>query len=122
MRYFVYIVIIASIFYNGIALGKDIKKNDSELVGTVTGAEKSWYAIVKMASGRKKLYTKGDIFCSEADGTDCLRIEEIAETTLILKDVDSEKNYTLGPGDRIPLKGADVIFEKALDARVIEYR
>lgn len=79
----------------------------------------SWYAVVRM-QGRKKLYTKGDIFFSDLDITECLRIEEIRKDELILKDVASKETFTLIAGERIPLQGSDMIFEKTVENTVIE--
>ena len=73
----------------------------------------SLYAIIKV-DGREKLYTKGDIFYSEADMTRCFRIQDINTDFLILKDVDSEDTFRIGIGEVIPLEGSEKIFTKPL--------
>ena len=82
----------------------------------------SWYAIVKVDSKKAKLYTKGDIFYSRADITDCLRIEDIRSDILVLKDVNSEKTIVVKVGEDIPLEGTDFTFEKVITQDVVMRR
>lgn len=98
------------------------KGSDSDIVGTVREDGGAWYAIAKAGKGEKKIYTKGDIFCSDISITHCLRIHDIKKDMLILKDVESKEIFTLSPGNKIPLEGTDIIFERTITADVIEYR
>lgn len=104
------------------ALAEDPRLKGSTVVGTVKEEAKSWYAVVRMGRGQKKLYTKGDIFCSEVDINHCLRVFDIGKDILLLKDVGSKKIFTVKPGEKIPLKGSGIIFEKSVAADIIEYR
>jgi hypothetical protein len=103
-------------------MAEDLKDSSSEVVGTVREAELSWYAIIRIDEKKKKLYTKGDIFCSEIDINDCFRIEDIKKNALILKDVKSKTIITLRPGEKVPLKRGNIIFEKSVQSDIIEYR
>ena len=121
--------IIRNIFLIGLAVlllcplagADDSGEKDSYVVGTVEDKGFTWYAIVSV-DGKKKLYTKGDMLCSEIRITDCLRIQEISKDEIVLKDVNSDQTLTAGPGTRLPLEGSDVIYEKSIESSVIEYR
>lgn len=104
-----------------IVLAKELKDSSFEVVGTVKDKEPSWYAIAGLAGGHKKLYAKGDIFCADEDITKCLRIIDIKQDTLLLEDVNSRNNIVLKAGERIPLAQTEIIFEKTVEADVIEY-
>lgn len=104
------------------AFAQGPEDSDSDIVGTVKEDGGTWYAIAKTGKGKKKIYTKGDIFCSEISITHCLRIQDIKKDMLILKDVESKEIFTLNPGNRIPLESTDIIFERTITADVIEYR
>lgn len=110
------------IFTSTHAVAEDAEGKGSSVVGTVVEQDELWYAIVKTARGAKKLYIKGDIFCSEVKISHCLRIQDIKRDLLELKEVGSKKVFTIRPGERIPLEGPDLIFEKAVASGVIEYR
>lgn len=118
-----YIFMVCAVFFASSSIGLTEDTNDPvpEVVGTVTDKEPSWYAIANM-DGKDKLYTKGDIFCSNIDITQCLRIQDIRKDELLLKDVNSENTFTVAPGERIPLEGVEIIFEKAVSTDVVEYR
>lgn len=98
------------------------RDKSAKVVGTVKEQGASWYAVVKTGRGEKKIYTKGDIFCSDVNITDCLRVQDINEDTLVLKDVSSKKVFTVKQGDKIPLESTNIIFEKSVASGVIEYR
>jgi len=123
MRPLGYIFIVWAVFLaaSSIGLAEDINDLAPEVVGTVTDKEPSWYAIAKM-DGKGKLYTKGDIFCSNVDITRCLRIQDVKKDELLLKDVSSENTFRVAPGKKIPLEGTEIIFEKAVSTDVVEYR
>jgi hypothetical protein len=125
MRYIHKIFILAALFFifNIIqARAEDPKSKNSSVVGTVKEQGSSWYAVIKTGRGEKKIYTRGDIFCSETDITDCLRVQDINEDELVFKDVGSEKVFTVRSGDKIPLEGTNAIFEKSVASNIIEYR
>jgi len=116
------IVLYISFFVSGqAAFAADLKTLPSRVVGTVKDREPSWYAIIKVGR-EKKLYTKGDIFCSDIDITHSFRIQDIKEDALILRDLDTERTVTVTIGHDIPIKGTEMIFEKTVQADVIEYR
>ncbi len=116
------IVLYISFFVSGQAVfAADLKTSPSRVVGTVKDKEPSWYAIIKVGR-EKKLYTKGDIFCSDIDITHSFRIQDIKEDALILRGLDTERTVTIAIGQDIPIKGTEMIFEKTVQADVIEYR
>lgn len=118
----IFIILMLSLVYSSIGLAGNLSEADSEVVGTVTDGEPSWYAIVKIDDRKRKLLTKGDIFCSDADITQCLRILDIKIDSLILKDIKSKDTITIKRGERIPLEGTEIIFEKTVETAIIEYR
>ncbi|MBU1853231.1 MAG: hypothetical protein KJ957_04240 [Candidatus Omnitrophica bacterium] len=85
----------------------------SVAIGENNDDEVSLYAVIKVGE-KEKLYTKGDIFYSEADITKCFRIQDIDTDFLILKDVDSEDTFKIKVGEVIPLKGTERIFKKTV--------
>ena len=118
---YIFIVWMFFLVSSSIVLAEDFENSASETVGTVTDIEPSWYAIMKI-DGKKKLYAKGDIFCSNIDITKCLRIQDIQKHILILKDVSLQDTFTVAPGERIPLEGTEIIFQKTVNTDVVEYR
>jgi len=110
------------LIFNTAALAGDVNIARSERVGTVKDAKASWYAIVKIDGAKKKLCIKGDIFYSKSNPNRCFRIDEIKKDTLILKESDSKKIFTLRPGEAVPLKDARIVFEKTIETEIIEYR
>lgn len=113
---YIFIVISMLLVFNGAAGA------DSKAVGTVRDKDASWYAVIKTDDGKKKLCAKGDIFYSSSNPDRCFRIDEIRENSLILKESDSKNSVTLKPGERIPIKDESIVFEKTIEADVIEYR
>ena len=99
---------------------EDAKAKDEPII-TAEDKALSWQAIVSVDRKKKKLYAEGDIFCSDIDITDCLRIEGIRKKSLILEDVNSGEVITVNAGDRIPVKGTLLIFEKAIQMSAIEH-
>ena len=79
-----------------------------------------WYAVVLMGDNKSKLCAKGDIFCSKNNITQCYRIQDIRKNVLILIDVNSKKTIALVPGERVPVEGTDMIFEKTVEANIIK--
>ncbi|MFA4991888.1 MAG: hypothetical protein WC569_04825 [Candidatus Omnitrophota bacterium] len=92
------------------------------VVGTVKDSEKSWYAVFNMGNDQKKLCVKGDIFYSKTGPRGSLRVIDIQKGIVVLRDVDSKDPVVLNEGERVPLGGADVFFEKTVESDVIEYR
>ncbi|MBU4342400.1 MAG: hypothetical protein KKG21_00145 [Candidatus Omnitrophica bacterium] len=117
----IFLIGLAVLLLCPLAGADDSGEKDSYVVGTVEDEGLTWYAIIKIG-GRKKLHTKGDIFCSRVDITDCLRIQEIRKDEIVLKDVKSDSILTVRPGISLPLKGSDIIYEKSIASSVIEYR
>lgn len=93
----------------------------AERVGTVEENKPSWYAVISRENKGKKLYVKGDIFSSDKNPAKSLRILDIRKDGLILEDVISKNGVIIKPGDRIPVEGADMIFEKTVESSVLEY-
>ncbi len=121
LRY-IFVILILSFILSPVVFAEDLSNTTSEIVGIVKDEEPTWYAIVTIDGKKKKLYTKGDIFYSAFGLTRCLRIEDIKKDTLILKDVNSQKIFTVSPGSRIPLEETDIIFERSVKSEVLEYR
>lgn len=115
LRY-IFIAISMLLVFNG-TVGAD-----SKAVGTIRDREASWYAVVKTDDGKKKLCAKGDIFYSRSNPDRCFRIDEIKKDALILKESDSRNSLTLKPGERVPIEDELIVFEKTIEADVIEYR
>lgn len=88
---------------------------------TVIDEEVSFYAVIKTQTREKKLYMEGDIFCAAADITNCLRIQDIKEGEILLKDVNSEDTFTVKLGERIPLDGVEMVFEKTIRPDIAEF-
>ena len=84
--------------------------------------ESEQYIVVSIDGKEKKLCVKGDIFYSVNALDKCLRIVEIEKDTLVLEDVKSKNGFILKSGDRIPLEGAEIIFEKTVSSDTIEYK
>ena len=116
------IIILIYIFtFNPLVLAESLKGNIPEGPDTtIRGSEVSWYAIVKIGT-KKKLFTKGDIFYSNTDITKCLRILDIKMDCLILDDINSQNTLVVTSGERIPLEGSDIIFEKTVATDTIRY-
>lgn len=93
----------------------------AESVGTVEQDRPSWYAVIGTDGKGRRLCVKGDMFSSDKDPAQGLRILEIRQDTLTLQDVVTKKNVTLKAGDEIPIKGAGLVFEKAIEASVLDY-
>ncbi len=93
----------------------------ADSVGTVKDSKTSLYAVIGAENKGKKLYIKGDIFFSDKDHSKGLRILDIKENMLILEDVASKNSIAVGAGQRIPLEGLGLIFEKTFEADVLEY-
>ena len=104
--------------FSPIILAENLENSTSEVVDNVTDKEPSWYAIIKVDS-KKKLYTTGDIFCSNIDITRCLRVEDIKKDELVLKSVNSEDIFIVKPGERIPLEETEIIFENTVNTDVV---
>ena len=122
LRYIVTILMLSFILGSVVAAEDARGGNDASVVGTIIDAEPARYAVAITDGRKKRLYTKGDIFCSNADITNCLRIKDIKKDMLILTGVNSEENYTVKAGERIPLEGTEIIFEKTVESAVLEYR
>lgn len=90
-------------------------------VGTIESSKSSWYAVIGTEDKGKKLYMKGDIFSSDKNPADSLRILDIKEDALILEDVFSKDGVIVKPGGNIPLAGIDMVFERAVESSVLEY-
>jgi len=75
----------------------------------------TFYAIVKLDGGKKKLYTKGDIFYSKKDIDRCFRIEDIKKDILILEDIENNENLIVRADEKIPFKGSEMIFIKTVE-------
>lgn len=98
-------------------------EKESEVVGQVSTQESDWYAIIRdVKTGESKLYTRGDIIYSESDITKCLRILEINNSAMLLNDLETAKVSVLTPGEKIPLKDSDKVFERTVEADVLEYQ
>lgn len=124
MFYLISILIIYIVFgaaEGPLVFAEDQNRGSSNVVGTVED-KPSWYAVISSAQRGKKLYVKGDIFSSDTDVAKSLRIVETGQDSLLLEDVASKNKIMLSPGDRIPIEGADMVFEKAVEASVVEYR
>jgi hypothetical protein len=125
MRYInkIFILVVFFFIFNIIqARAEDPEGKNSGIVGTVKEQGSSWYAVIKTGRGEKKIYARGDIFFSDTDITDCLRVQDINEDGIVFKDVGSEKVFTVRSGDKIPLEGTNAIFEKSVESKIIEYR
>ncbi len=110
--------ILINCSYSGLCLEKE-----GEVVGQVSTKESDWYAIIKdMKTGSSKLYTSGDIIYSEMDITKCLRILEIKEGAMLLNDLETAEIYILTPGEKILLEGSDKVFERTVEASILEYQ
>ncbi|MFH1854065.1 MAG: PDZ domain-containing protein [Candidatus Omnitrophota bacterium] len=118
----IFILAVSFLVFSTQAMAEEPRSKSSDKVGTVEEQGGSWYAIAKTGLGKKKLYTKGDIFCSDVDITHCLRVRDINKDSLVLEDTGSKKVFTVKPGNRIPLEGTDIIFEKSVAVDVVEYR
>ncbi len=81
----------------------------------------SWYAVVKINGKKDKLYTKGDIFYSDANITDCLRVIDIKKDVIILKDTDSKEMIIVEAGEKIPIEGIDIVFKKTVRTDIIKH-
>ncbi len=96
---------------------------EGKVVGQVSTKTAVWYAIIKdIKTGKTKLYIKGDIIYSEEEITRCLRIIEIKEGAMLLEDLETKEISVLTPGEKVPLKDADKVFEKTVEASVLEYQ
>ncbi|MFC1667209.1 hypothetical protein ACFL0P_05045 [Candidatus Omnitrophota bacterium] len=118
----IFIVLVLFSAFNFTVLAENVDETISERVGTITDESSSWYAIAKIDGKKRKLCTKGDIFYSGNDTTKCLRIHDIKKNELVLKYVNSENSFTLKPGEKIPLEGPEIIFEKTIEQDIVEYR
>ena len=118
---YIFIGLALSFILGGSLFAKETRQSDSEATDAITDDGLSWYAIVKVDGG-KKLYTEGDIFYSDTDSTKCFRIQEVKRDTLVLKDVNSNLTYRVKPGDKLPLEGRSVVFEKSVDTSIIKHR
>ncbi len=118
MRYlrYIFVAIYMLLIFSGAAGA------DSKAVGTIRDKEASWYAVVKTADGKMKLCAKGDIFYSSSNPDRCFRIDEIEKDALILKESGSKNSLTLKPGEKVPIEDELIVFEKTIEADVIEYR
>ena len=88
---------------------------------TVADEETSFYAIIKRDTREKKLYMEGDMLYSISGIGAYLRIHEIKKDALILKDVNSGDTFTVKLGERIPLDGVDMVFERIIRPDVAEF-
>jgi hypothetical protein len=115
------IYILTGVAAGPMVFAEDFSNGSSKSVGTVEDTRPSWYAVINSGTKGKKLYVKGDIFSSDKYMTKCLRVAEIDKDSLLLEDVASKDNIILKPGDRIPLEGTGLVFEKAVEANILEY-
>lgn len=90
-------------------------------VGTVKENKSSWYAVVGTRDKGKKLYMTGDMFSSHKNPARSLRISDITENTLVLKDVARNTSIIVKTGEIIPLEDSGMIFEKTVASSVLEY-
>ncbi|MFC1508539.1 hypothetical protein ACFL60_02505 [Candidatus Omnitrophota bacterium] len=81
----------------------------------------SWYAVVKIEGETGKLYTKGDIFYSDVNIANCLRVIDIKKDVIILKNTDSKDMITVEAGEKIPIEGIDMVFKKTVQTRDIKH-
>ena len=93
----------------------------ADSVGTIEGNKSSWYAVIGVENKGKKLYVKGDIFYSDENPVKELRILDIKKDALILEDAVSKNGIIVKPGESIPIEGSGMIFEKTVEASVLEY-
>ncbi len=103
-----------------IQAGPAFADDTGRVVATVKENEPRWYAVARV-NDRKKLYVKGDIFCSERDITYCLRIKDIKNGLLVLEDPDSGKEVAVVAGKKVPLPGSDIVFQEAVQSDIVEY-
>jgi len=120
-RYILILFMIFAIHNSALVFAEDQKAGSSSVVGTVEDRP-SWYAVINSPQRGKKLYVKGDIFSSDKHLTKSLRIVEVGKDSILLEDVASKDAIILNPGERVPLEGLDMVFEKAVEASVVEYR
>lgn len=120
-----YILGICVLFYvwgsEGV-FGDEPEDSASDVVGVVNSTSPSLYAVANIDGREKKLYVKGDIFYSDKDINNAFRIIDIKPDMMVLQDVVSKALSILKPGEKVPIKGKDIIFEKIVEAEVIEYR
>lgn len=90
-------------------------------VGTVENNKASWYAVIGTENKGKKLYMKGDIFSSDKNPAQSLRILDIKKDSLVLEDVALKSSIIVRPGENIPIERAGMIFEKTVESSVLEY-
>src|SRR3989338_10824363 len=93
----------------------------ADTVGTIEDSKSLWYAVIKTENKGKKLYVKGDMFYSDENPANGLRILDIKKDAIILEDVALKNGVIVKPGELIPIDGAGMIFEKTVEASVLEY-
>jgi hypothetical protein len=113
------VILILYLLQGPVAVAEELEGSVSDVVGTVTETDPNWYAIIETGV-EKKLYTKGDILSSDIDNY--LRIEDIRRDAIILKDANKKISLTVKPGERLPIDGASLIFEKSVQSDIVEYR
>ena len=119
-----YIFIIFCIYFiwTPILWAEGIEAREARVVGNIREPRSPWYAVIRIDTSKKKLYTKGDILYTRGNIDNCLRIEDIKEDTLVLKDTDSKDVVVVRRGCIIPIEEREMIFEKVVKRDVIEYR
>ena len=118
---YISIVLLIYLILTSVAGTEVAGAKEAKVAGSITDAEPSWYAVVKIDGSKKKLYIKGDIFYTRHDIENCFRIENIQKDTLILKNTDSKDVVMVKQGEEIPIKGSKMVFEKAIRRDVIDY-
>jgi len=93
----------------------------ADSVGTVEDSKPSWYAVVCVKNKDKKLYIKGDILSSDKNTAESLKILDIKKDSLVLEYIASKNSVIVKPGERIPIEGCGMIFEKTSETSVLEY-
>jgi hypothetical protein len=93
----------------------------ADSIGTIEDNKPSWYAVIGAENKGKKLYVKGDIFYSDENPAKGLRILDIKKDALILEGMASKDGIIVKPGELIPIEGSGMIFEKTVEASVLEY-
>lgn len=93
----------------------------ADSVGTIEDNKSSWYAVIGAENKDKKLYIKGDILSSDKNPLESLKILDIKKDSLVLEDIASKSSVIVKPGERIPIGGFGMIFEKTFETSVLEY-
>jgi len=93
----------------------------ADSVGTIEDSKPSWYAVISSENKDKKLYVKGDTLSSDRNPAEYLKISDIKKDSLVLEGAALKSSVIVNPGERIPIAGSGMIFEKTYEVSVLEY-